>query len=329
MAAPSIETAVETSPVETPLASKECDASPATSLEKAVLTKMDQTRQERRAQNQEMVQKYHSMFPEVPTMTSEELVARWKEIDRLADERDDSQSDESDDENENQPGPLLLIDVRSKAERQVSMIQGSLAMDDLETQWWINKYVHNFDGFHKGGTPTIVTYCTIGYRSGREAQHLIDELTGTFGYEIGKSVEIKNLDGILAYSFVEDVPPLLRPCRKGSSDSLMTRRIHTYGKDWSEAVDPSFETVYFESKPQKALRHLQLSVTSAFRMLQHQIHKSTTKAKKKVVEPVANMAGTSVMGGNSGSSTGKLKRISSVGYTENESMLSHYETASS
>jgi len=270
----------------------------------------NQTRQKRMATNQKMVQKYHAMFSKIPTMTSEELVERWKQIDKERDEHDDSQhSDDGDDNNDTNDnhntndigaGPLLLIDVRSKPERELSMIQGAFAMDDLETIRWINKHVHRLGSSeHHGGsgnpakpdqqhqqhraTPTIVTYCTIGYRSGREAQWLLDDLTSTYGIEVGSgpgnSVDIRNLDGILAYSFVPNAPPLLCPCHKGSSDSLMTRRIHSYGKEWSEAADPAFEVVYFDSTPQKAKHLLQTGAASLVRMVQHQIHKTTTKSK--------------------------------------------------
>lgn len=324
MAAPTTATTPEVPSVEVPPASKE---KPETKMSD------EQLKAERLATNQKMVQKYHSMFPKIPTMTSEELVARWKAIDILENERDDSQNSDSEDDDvvaptipeKDQPGPLLLIDVRSKAERAVSMIQGAQAMDDLETTRWINKYIHHFDGVPKGGTPTIVTYCTIGYRSGREAQWLSDELTKTYGIEIGKSVEIKNLDGILAYTFVEDAPPLLRPYHKGSSDHLLTRRIHSYGKEWSEAAHPHFEVVYFDKKPQKAKHLLQTGIFSAMRLVQHQIHKSTTKAKKTVVEPMAKMAGTSVIS-NDNAAARIPKRISHTGFTSNESTRSPEET---
>ena len=289
-------------------------------------------KEQRLAANQEMVEKYHAMFPKVPSMTSKELVARWREIDKMEDEKDDS--DDSDQviikNTAEQPGPLLLIDVRSKAERKVSMIQGAVAMEDLETTRWMNRYVHNFDGVHKGGVPTIVLYCTVGYRSGREAQWLIDDLYSTYGIEIGKAVEIKNLDGILAYSFVKDAPPLMSPCKKGSSDSLMTRRIHTFGREWAEAVHPSFDVVYFDSKPKKALHLIQTGLVSGVRMLQHAWSSSKTKAvattnvvAKTCVEPVAKMAGTSIIGNKNENTTvhsrQPAKRISATGYTSNES----------
>lgn len=293
----------------------------------------EQATKEHFATNQKMVEKYHAMFPKVPSMTSRELVDRWRQIDKMLDERDDSDNGEevtTTTDTADQPGPLLLIDARSKAERKVSMIQGALAMEDLEASEWMNRYVHNFYGVHKGGTPTIVFYCTVGFRSGREAQWLIDDLTSTYGIEIGKTVEVKNLDGLLAYSFVEDAPPLMRPCPKGSSDSFMTRRIHSYGKEWADAAHPSFEVVYFDSKPRKALQLVQTGLFSGVRMLQHAWSHSKTKAvattnvvARKCVEPVVNMTGSSIFGNENQSdclqSHGPNKRISKVGYTSNES----------
>lgn len=269
-----------------------------------------------------MVQKYHKQFRKIPTMTSAELVERWKQIDLQQDKLDDAlengDADENDDIDavERKVGPLLLIDVRSKEERCVSMISGGLAMDELETTRWINRHVHKIDGNNNAkrtAIPTIVFYCTIGYRSGREAQRLADYLSGTFGIEIGKTVEIKNLDGILAYSFIEDAPPLMSS-NKGtqcSSDSFMTKRIHSFGKEWSEAANPSFDIVYFKSKPTMAKHLLQTGFTSAFRSVQHAISRSAAWAKEtKVVsktlpEPVAPSC---------------TNRICATGYTTNDAV---------
>ena len=283
---------------------------------------LEELRATRLVTNKKMVQKYHKQFPKIPTMTSGELVERWKQIDLQEDKRDDALENDDDDENddidavERKVGPLLLIDVRSKEERSVSMISGGLAMDELETTRWINHYVHNVDGDYNSKSkaiPTIVFYCTIGYRSGREAQRLADDLSGTYGIEIGKTVEIKNLDGILAYSFIEDAPPLMSS-NKGtqcSSDSFMTHRIHSFGKEWSEAADPSFEVVYFKSKPTMARHLLQTGLTSAFRSVQHAISRSAAWAKEnKVVsktlpEPVAPSC---------------TNRICATGYTTNDAV---------
>lgn len=302
MAAPSTPTSKDA-----PLQSKETDPVAKPDSETTRLL-----REERFAKLKTVYEKHHATF-NIPTMTSEELVAMWKQIDEAADERDDSSNSDEDDEAtpnttlQEETSPLLLIDVRSKAERVVSMLQGALAMEDPETTKWMNKYVHKFEGRPKGAIPTIVTYCTIGFRSGREAQHLADELTKFFGIEIGKDVQIKNLDGILAYSFVEGAPPLLRPCHRGSSDSFMTRKIHCFGKDYAEMVDPSFDTVYFDSKFQFAKQLVQTGLFSGVRMLQHSITKVTSKAKKTTTKRTSETM---------------PRRITTYGFTTNESAQS-------
>mmetsp|Transcript_55051 Transcript_55051/g.63539 ORF Transcript_55051/g.63539 Transcript_55051/m.63539 type:complete len:174 (+) Transcript_55051:650-1171(+) len=110
----------------------------------------------------------------------------------------------------------------------------------------MHKHVHHFypeenQADDAAPIPTIVLYCTIGYRSGREAQRLVDDLTSTFGIDIGTSVEIKQLDGILSYSFVEDAPPLPSHTQEGGgSDDVMTRRrIHSYGNELMVHCHPS------------------------------------------------------------------------------------------
>eukprot|EP00536_Pseudo-nitzschia_multiseries_P014762 jgi/Psemu1/40085/gm1.40085_g len=284
----------------------------------------------RKAINKKMVEKYHSQFPNVPTMTSQELVERWRKIDIQEDKRDDAQRSEDENDGDrvlgNEVGPLLLIDVRSKEERAVSMISGGLAMNELETTRWINHYVHNIDGNYRTNSdaiPTIVFYCTIGYRSGREAQRLVDDLSGTYGIEIGKTVEIKNLDGILAYSFVEDAPPLMSSNKgtQSSSDSFMVRRIHSFGKEWSEAADPSYEIVYFQNKAKFAGHVLQTGLTSAYRCIQHTISKSANCLKENKVFSKTCVEPLTLSKASKSNSTGIVpasnRRISATGFTAN------------
>ena len=171
--------------------------------------------------------------------------------------------------------------------------------------------------------PLIVVYCTIGYRSGREAQRLIDELTtgaASSSYLIhtpgsgrtmtsaqpqppkpmtlGTTFEIKNLDGILAYSFVAEAPPLIVPRPRRSPTTvdattttddvapiITTRKIHTYGKAWSTAVNPTYEIVYFGKKTQQIphlVHHaLQTGWMILYRRLQHHVAGWSRNKKKK------------------------------------------------
>jgi sodium/bile acid cotransporter 7 len=58
---------------------------------------------------------------------------------------------------------VVLVDVRSPAEQEVSMIAGAITADDF--------LEHRAD--HEGAT--VVAYCTIGHRSGLFAQELSAE----------------------------------------------------------------------------------------------------------------------------------------------------------
>jgi len=255
------------------------------------------------ALNQQLVHKYQGHFPKIPTMTSHELVARWKQQDREDDAREDSIVTDSTSstaysygsfqQTASRLGPLLLLDVRSKAERSVSIIPGAVSIDCLEKTRWMNRHVHHFyPEENSQGIPTIVLYSTIGIRSGREAQRLVDDLTSTFdSIQIGTSVDIKILDGILSYSFVEDAPPLM------SQSHEMTTRIHSYSKEWSSAINPDYDVIYFNAKSLKRYR-FQTSVMSAFRKTQHQFSKSMTKKKKSVTNCERSNTSTRSLGGD-------------------------------
>ncbi|KAL3936327.1 MAG: hypothetical protein SGARI_002602, partial [Bacillariaceae sp.] len=116
------------------------------------------------------VASYQGQFPDVPTMTSNELVKK------ICSEKDN----------------ILLVDVRTQEEQDASMIPGALRLKDVDLS----------EQMKDEESKMLVIYCTVGYRSGREArrlQQLHPEWKG----------RIYNLDGILAYSHVQDAPPLV------------------------------------------------------------------------------------------------------------------------
>lgn len=137
----------------------------------------------------EMYAHYAKEFPDVPALTPEDA----KQL--LA------------------AGTAILVDVRSPAERSVSMIPGAIATDDYEGR------AAEFEG------KRVIAYCTIGYRSGIYAQKLRK-----------RGVDAGNLAGsILAWAHAggELVDPNGRP----------TRKLHVYGAEWDLAPD-DYEPVY-------------------------------------------------------------------------------------
>lgn len=95
------------------------------------------TDEAKREQIEKMYQHSREHFPEVPEISAEAL----KQL----------QNDSS----------VVVVDVRTSAEQAVSMIPGAITADDFEAN----------AGDYKGST--IVTYCTIGHRSGLYAQPLL------------------------------------------------------------------------------------------------------------------------------------------------------------
>jgi rhodanese-related sulfurtransferase len=94
----------------------------------------------------------------------------------------------------------VLVDVRKPAERAVSSIPGSVTRDQYERGDYTGK--------------KVVSYCTIGYRSGKYTEQLSK-----------RGIEAFNLEaGILGW--VHDFRPVER-------DDLEVCEVHVYGQQWN------------------------------------------------------------------------------------------------
>lgn len=97
---------------------------------------------------------------------------------------------------------VTIIDVREKAEQDISMIPNAITKEEFEKNR--EKYRDSL----------VVTYCTIGYRSGLYADKLSKE-----------GFQVKNLKGsLLAWVLSGE------PIQKDGKDVLT---IHVYGKKWN------------------------------------------------------------------------------------------------
>jgi len=106
----------------------------------------------------------------------------------------------------------VLVDVRKPAERAVSMIPGAIAKEEFEQRR------DELNGRN------VVTYCTVGYRSGLYASELLDE-----GWAV------LNLEGsILAWT---------HSGRDLVADGEPVRRLHVYGRQWDLAAS-GYEAVW-------------------------------------------------------------------------------------
>jgi rhodanese-related sulfurtransferase len=99
--------------------------------------------------------------------------------------------------------PTVLVDVRTSEEQAVSMLPGAITQDAFEAARAV----------YAG--QTVVTYCTIGARSGEYAEGLRQE-----------GVEVFNLKGSIL-SWTQAGLPLV------DKSGEETKRVHTYGRRWN------------------------------------------------------------------------------------------------
>ena len=100
----------------------------------------------------------------------------------------------------------IVVDVRSPAEQNVSIIQGSIDQAHFE---------QNFDSNQK---KKVVVYCTIGYRSGYYAKALRQQ--GLDAYNLS--------EGILGW--IQAGGSLV------NTDGQITLKVHVYSRPWDLAV---------------------------------------------------------------------------------------------
>jgi sodium/bile acid cotransporter 7 len=132
---------------------------------------------------QALYTKYQRKFPEVRSISPQEL----QEI-----QHDDREA--------------VIVDVRKPEEQAVSMIPGAITAGEFEAR------SEELQG------NLVITYCTLGYRSGLYAQQLQRQ-----GWEVA------NLAGsLLAWTHAK---------QELVDTDGPTSRVHVYGKDWNFAAD--------------------------------------------------------------------------------------------
>lgn len=134
---------------------------------------------ERSARVNDLYRNYAKSFPDVKSISARELLRKLDSV--------------------------VLVDVREPKEQKVSMLPGAITKEAYEAA--ADEYA---------GKP-VVTYCTIGYRSGMYAKELAD-----------RGVEVANLEGsLLAWTHVGG--PLVR-------GDEPTKELHVYGSQWDLAA---------------------------------------------------------------------------------------------
>lgn len=109
-------------------------------------------------------------------------------------------------------GQFLIVDVRDKAETDVSIIPGAITRAEFE----------KVKSFHQD--KAIIVYCTVGYRSGIYAKQLIENGWNSWNYE-GSILDWCNHQ-----------LPVVTP------DGHDTKRVHTYSSNYALAA--GYQAVY-------------------------------------------------------------------------------------
>lgn len=147
---------------------------------------------EKRVQIEYLYEKDRLSFREIPTLKVDQLQ------DWLKFEKD----------------RVLILDVRYEREWKVSMIPGAITLNEFEKnpQSYLSK--------------RIVTYCSLGYRSGVAASKLKS-----------RGFDVYNLyGGVLAWSHYPNTGFV-------DSEGKPTNKVHVFGKDW-DLLAKGYESIY-------------------------------------------------------------------------------------
>ena len=108
-------------------------------------------------------------------------------------------------------GEVVLLDARSKEEFATSRLQGAVRATSVRTA---RKALEEH-----GEKPTVVVYCSVGYRSSRLSQQLRAQ-----GVD-----NVFNLEGSL-FKWANEGRPVYR-------GSVRVRQVHPFDADWGELLD--------------------------------------------------------------------------------------------
>jgi rhodanese-related sulfurtransferase len=153
----------------------------------------------------DMFIKYSSIFPTVPIISNDDILLQINEA--------------------------IIVDVRSPAEMQVSMLPNAITSLEFEKR---------VDSIPKNAL--IVPYCTIGYRSGQYGSELMRR-----GFS-----NVKNGEGIILWTYLKDSYLVC--------NDQKTRKVHVFGSTWNVASEHYQSVMY--SKTQISMMSIQNHIAS-------------------------------------------------------------------
>lgn len=187
--------------------------------------------------------KYHKCFPDVPSLSSLELLRETVQTPTISSDNTSSPSWKVHNRR------AIMVDVRSEPERNVSMIHGAITLHEFTSD--VLPLLKNRTS-NDCLPETVVLYCTIGYRSGIEAIKLQSEYPDLFhqggsanGDDVEDRVRIANLDGIIPFANATTDNANANGLVVNPTTHQPTKRVHVYGPTWRPCLSSQFEPVVF------------------------------------------------------------------------------------
>ncbi|XP_072326082.1 tRNA uridine(34) hydroxylase-like [Scyliorhinus torazame] len=125
---------------------------------------------------------------------------------------------------------ILLLDVRSPAEYQVSHLQGAIRVDPETTNMGELVKTLGLEDSHE--MTEVVCYCTVGYRSSKVAQKLLEFLASDAGQGLRGPLKVYNLEGGLV-KWANERKAIV------DSENQPTNLVHPYSTMWGQLLEPA------------------------------------------------------------------------------------------
>ncbi|XP_078080729.1 sulfurtransferase Alvin_2599-like [Mustelus asterias] len=128
-------------------------------------------------------------------------------------------------------GRIVVLDVRSPGEYQISHLQGAVRVDPETTD--MDHLVTNLGLEESNESTDVVCYCTVGYRSSKVAQKLMEFLASDAGRGLRGSLKVYNLEGGLV-KWANERKAIV------DSENQPTSLVHPYSVMWGKLLEPEF-----------------------------------------------------------------------------------------
>ncbi|XP_059511240.1 probable adenylyltransferase/sulfurtransferase MoeZ [Stegostoma tigrinum] len=135
---------------------------------------------------------------------------------------------------------ILMLDVRSPAEYEVSHLQGAIRVDPETTD--MDHLVKDLGLAGSDAAQTVVCYCTVGFHASQLIEKLLLFLDGDRRLSFQRAMTVYNLEGGLL-KWAEEKKPLV------DGTNHITSQIHPYCHIWAQLLKADFKASRHQPSP--------------------------------------------------------------------------------